>query len=159
MSSESNDKNPRPGLLPRVAGNKMVVSLYGSLNVWAYRLSGGRLMNKIDGTPVCLLTMTGRKSGKRKTIALMYTAVGDQVLLVASYGGSPTHPVWYHNLKANPEIDIQVGDRIRRMIAHEASGEERERLWPLAVANFPAFAKYQAKTARTIPVMVCDPAG
>ena len=116
-------------------GNKWLVRFLTGLNVLLYRISGGRLVGKIEGCPVCLLTMTGRKSGKRKTIALMYTADGDNVLLVASLGGSPNNPLWYYNLKARPEIDIQLGSVKRCMLAREASAEERPALWAKAAAG------------------------
>lgn len=128
------------------------------LNVAFYRFSGGRITGKINDSPICLLTLTLRKSGTRKTIALMYTAHGDNVLLVASLGGADINPQWYYNLKAKPEIEIEVGDLKRKMVAHEAGVEERTILWPIVVASYPAFANYQRKTSRQIPVMVCEPA-
>ena len=137
-------------------GSKIVVKLLTWLNVVLYRLSGGRLLNKMEGCPVCLVTMTGHKSGKRKTIALMYTADGNDVLLVASLGGAPRNPVWYFNLKAQPEIEIQLGKLKRRMLAREASPEERIALWPKVIASYPSFAAYQTRTAREIPVFVCS---
>ena len=105
------------------SGNKSLLKFLTWLNVVLYRLSGGRLLNKMEGCPVCLVTMTGHKSGKKKTIALMYTADKDNVLLVASLGGAPKNPVWYYNLKAQPEIEIQLGKVKRRMLAHEAGSE------------------------------------
>ena len=92
---------------------KHIIRFFTALNVLVYRLSGGRLMNRLEGAPICLVTMTGRKSGRQKTIALMYTPHGEDVLLVASLGGAPAHPVWYYNLKAQPQIEIQAG-RVRR---------------------------------------------
>lgn len=136
---------------------KAVIRLFTRLNVWVYRLSGGRLMNRMEGAPICLVTMTGRKSGRRKTVCLMYTAHGEQVLLVASLGGAPQNPLWYYNLKAHPKIDIQIGTRRRSMLAAEATAEERRALWPVVVANYPSFATYQGHTAREIPLFVCTP--
>jgi deazaflavin-dependent oxidoreductase (nitroreductase family) len=137
---------------------KRVIRFFTALNVWVYRLTGGRAMNKMEGAPVCLVTMTGRKSGREKTIALMYTPHGQDVLLVASLGGAPQHPAWYYNLKAHPEIEIQVGRVRRRMRAREASPEEKRALWPVAVANYRSFAAYQERTSREIPLFVCSPA-
>jgi len=127
------------------------------MNAFTYRLSGGRLMNRFEGAPICLVTMTGHRSGKRRTVCLMYTPYRDKVLLVASLGGAPQHPVWYHNLKANPEIDIQVGSEARKMVAQEASAQERRDLWPIVVANYPSFDTYQKRTAGQIPLFVCSP--
>jgi deazaflavin-dependent oxidoreductase (nitroreductase family) len=137
--------------------SKGVVKFLTALNVAIYRLSGGRLMNRFEGAPVCLVTMTGRKSGRKKSIALMYTPDGDRVLLVASLGGAPRHPAWYHNLKAHPEIEIQLGSARTAMVAREASSDERRSLWPKVVANYPSFAAYQNKTSREIPIFVCAP--
>ena len=126
-------------------------------NVVLYRLSGGRMTGKINTTPICLLTLTLRKSGERKTIALMYIGHGENVLLVASLGGADINPQWYHNLKACPEVEVEVGRDKRKMIAREADAAERAALWPVVVKGYPVFADYQRKTNRVIPVMVCEP--
>src|SRR5438477_333270 len=122
------------------SGNKSLLKFLTWLNVVLYRITGGRLLNKMEGCPVCLVTMTGHKSGKKKTIALMYTADGDHVLLVASLGGAPKNPAWYFNLKAQPEIEIQLGSIKSRMLARESNPEERASLWPKVVASYPSFA-------------------
>jgi deazaflavin-dependent oxidoreductase (nitroreductase family) len=101
--------------------------------------------------------MTGAKSGQRKTIALMYMEHGEDVLLGASMGGAPKHPVWYYNLKAHPDIQIQIGRRKRQLVAREAADEEHARLWPVLVSKFAPFAEYQRKTTRRIPIFVCSP--
>jgi F420H(2)-dependent quinone reductase len=137
---------------------KSIIRFFTALNVMIYRLSGGKLMNRLEGAPICLVTMTGRKSGKKKTIALMYTPHGQEVLLVASLGGAPQHPVWYYNLKAQPQIEIQAGRVRRKMVAREASPAEKPLLWPVVVANYPSFAAYQQLTTREIPLFVCSPA-
>jgi F420H(2)-dependent quinone reductase len=137
---------------------KRIIRFFTGLNVMIYRLSGGKLMNRLEGAPICLVSMTGRMSGKKKTIALMYTPHGQDVLLVASLGGAPQHPVWYYNLKAQPQIEIQAGRVRRKMVAREASPEEKRSLWPVVVANYPSFAAYQQRTTREIPLFVCSPA-
>lgn len=139
------------------ATKKTIVKFITWLNVVVYRLSGGRLINKAENGEICLVTMTGHKSGKRKTIALMYTPDGDNVLLVASLGGAPENPVWYYNLKACPEIEIQYGSATRKMLAREASSDERRALWPKVVASYGSFDAYQKLTTREIPVFVCSP--
>jgi F420H(2)-dependent quinone reductase len=161
MSAANKDAVSRKALSPmlaKLAGIKWVVKLLGRLNVVFYRVSGGRLANQIDGTPVCLATFTRRKSGTVTTIALMYVPHGDKVLLVASLGGSNVHPAWYHSIKANPNVRIQVGTQIRSMRAHEATPDERAVLWPVAVKHFRSYALYQQKTQRVIPILVCEPA-
>lgn len=136
---------------------KRVIRFLTGLNVLIYRLSGGKLMNRAEGAPICLVTMTGRKSGKRKTLALMYTTHGEEVLLVASLGGAPQHPLWYYNLKAHPQIEIQVGRVRRQMLAREATPEEKRTLWPVVVANYRSFEAYQQRTTRDIPLFICAP--
>ncbi len=152
-----NNENTQKGLKSRAATKKLLVRFVTWINVVVYRLSGGRLINKAEGGDICLVTMTGHKSGKQKTIALMYTADGDNVLLVASLGGAPQHPVWYYNLKAQPEIEIQLGAQKRKMLAREASSAERQTLWPKVVASYGSFDAYQKLTTREIPVFVCSP--
>ncbi|EID73219.1 hypothetical protein WSS_A34110 [Rhodococcus opacus M213] len=134
------------------------------INVVLYRRTGGRLGSKWRvgsafprGLPVCLLTTTGRKSGEPRISPLLFLEDGDRIILVASQGGLPKHPMWYLNLRANPEVTVQVKSRVRPMTAHVADPEERARLWPRLVDMYPDFDNYQAWTDRTIPVVVCDP--
>jgi F420H(2)-dependent quinone reductase len=135
-----------------------VLKLISRLNVAVYRLSAGRLMNRLEGAPICLVTMTGRRSGRTLTLPLMYTPHEGRVLLVASQGGAPEHPGWYFNLKAHPEIELQIGKLRTPMRAREASPEERQALWPVVVANYASFEAYQ-RTHREIPIFVCAPRG
>ncbi|CAG7592086.1 MULTISPECIES: nitroreductase family deazaflavin-dependent oxidoreductase [Rhodococcus] len=134
------------------------------INVLLYRRTGGRLGSKWRvgsafprGLPVCLLTTTGRKSGEPRISPLLFLEDGDRIILVASQGGLPKHPMWYLNLRANSEVTVQVKSRVRPMTAHVADPEERARLWPRLVDMYPDFDNYQAWTDRTIPVVVCDP--
>lgn len=129
-----------------------------AVNVFFYRLTGGKFMGTLKGSPICLVTMKGRKSGRTLIIPLMYTAHGEDVLLVASQGGAPRHPVWYHSIMANPDVVIQDGSRVRKMRARQASAAEKAELWPLCVASYPDFAAYQARTDRDIPLIICQPA-
>ncbi len=144
---------------PKVAPvmNKRMMRVFTALNVFVYRLTGGRLMNSMMGTPICLVTMTGAKSGRKRIIPLMYNPHGGDVILVASLGGAPQNPLWYYNLLAHPEIEIQVGPVKRRMRCRQASSDEKAALWPEIVANFPSYGAYQRRTDRDIPVMICSP--
>ncbi len=144
---------------PKVAPvmNMPLMRLFTALNVFVYKLSAGRLMNSMMGTPICLVTMTGAKTGRKRTIPLMYNPHGDDVILVASLGGAPRNPLWYYNLVAHPDVEIQDGARKRRMRCRQASPEEKAALWPAIVANFPSYGAYQRRTDRDIPVMVCSP--
>ena len=114
----------------------------------------------VKSVPSLLLTTTGRKSGERYLFPLFYGRAGDGYFVIASKGGAPEHPGWYRNLRANPEVDIQVGTATMRARARTAAGEERARLWQRAVEIWPPFADYQRKAeGREIPVVVLDPIG
>ncbi|MEY2926682.1 MAG: hypothetical protein RL367_1159 [Pseudomonadota bacterium] len=136
---------------------KWILKTMSRTNVFFYRLTGGRFMKSMQGSPICLVTMTGRKSGRSITMPLMYTPHGRDVLIVASLGGAPKHPVWYHNLVANPGVTIQVGATKQVMRARQASAAEKLALWPALVASYPPFEDYQKRTDRDIPVMICSP--
>jgi deazaflavin-dependent oxidoreductase (nitroreductase family) len=105
--------------------------------------------------PVVILTTRGNKSGKVRKTPLMRVEHDGEYALVASLGGAPKHPVWYHNLVAHPdELTIQDGPEAVAYTVREVTGEERERWWARAVDAYPPYAEYQAKTERTIPVLV-----
>jgi deazaflavin-dependent oxidoreductase (nitroreductase family) len=129
--------------------------------VEAYERSGGREANTLrdTGLPVIIVTMRGNKSGNVRKIALMRVEHDGEYALVASYGGAPRHPVWYHNLKANPdEVMIQDGPDPFPVTLREVTGDERATWWERAVAAYPPYADYQQKTDRQIPVLVATPA-
>lgn len=137
---------------------RLGAKLYTKLNVAVYKLSGGRLMNKGPANkPICLVTMTGRKSGQQREIPLMHVPHGAQKILVASLGGISKNPVWYYNLKATPEITIRADGVSRAYRTREVSPEEKASLWPVIVDAYPPYDAYQARTDRDIPVFVCDP--
>ena len=153
--AETNDDNARQeqgAAIPRG-----VLKAFTRINVWVYRLSGGRLMNTLGGDPICLITMTGAKSGKVRTIPLMYVPYKEGVLLVASQGGAPKHPVWYHNLLAHPDIVVEQSGRKMHLTARILSGEERAQAWPVCVEHYADYADYQQRTNREIPVFYCEP--
>lgn len=128
-------------------------------NTLVYRLSGGKLGGRIFGNPILLLNTTGRKTGKSRTTPLLYLPDGENMVIVASNGGAPKHPAWWHNLKARPEAEVEVGDRKLRVRAEDAEGEEKRRLWERLVAAYPGYANYQRKTDREIPVVILRPLG
>src|SRR2546428_498963 len=128
----------------------------------AYESSGGQRANTLrdTGLPVIIVTMRGNKSGKVRKIALMRVEHGGEYALVASMGGAPRNPVWYHNLKADPEsVTIQDGPEPFAARVRELSGDERALWWERAVAAFPPYADYQKRTERQIPVFVATPRG
>jgi len=127
--------------------------------VEAYERSGGREANTLrdTGLPVIIVTMRGNKSGSVRKIALMRVEHDGEYALVASMGGSPKHPVWYYNLKANPaEVIIQDGPEPFPVTVRQVTGDERAAWWERAVAEFRLYAEYQQKTDREIPVFVAS---
>jgi deazaflavin-dependent oxidoreductase (nitroreductase family) len=112
-------------------------------------------VSSLPGQPVLLLAHTGAKSGARRETPLVYASDGPDLVLIASNGGNPKHPAWYHNLIANPECEVVARGRSGRYLAREAAGPERERLWARALEIYPGYATYQARTdGRTIPVLI-----
>ena len=122
-----------------------------------YESSGGTKGTTMMGKPVVVLTTRGAKSGKIRKTPLMRVEHDGEYAVVASEGGAPRHPQWYHNLVANPHVDLQDGPLKQPMTAREVSGDERDVWWERAVAAWPDYAKYQTKTRRTIPVFVLSP--
>jgi deazaflavin-dependent oxidoreductase (nitroreductase family) len=127
------------------------------LHRWIYRRSGGRVGRRLFGLPMLLLTTTGRRSGQPHTTALTYLTEDAHYAVVASNGGAPQHPAWFHNLHAFPEAQIQVGSMVHRVHARESTGAERERLWNRMVQLYAGYRGYQARTTRQIPVVVLEP--
>lgn len=128
-------------------------------HVRLYRVSRGLVGHRFPGTPpILLLDHVGARSGITRTTPLAYAEDGDELVIVASKGGHPKHPAWYHNLRAHPDTTVQVGSRRRRVQARVATPQERERLWPVAVAVYGGYAGYQERTPREIPLVILAPA-
>lgn len=129
-------------------------TLYGDEHVRRYEETDGEEGYHWNGTQTLILTTTGRNTGKNRKHALIFGQDGDDVVVVASKGGAPDHPHWYQNLDADEEVKVQVkGDRYDA-IARSASPEEKARLWPVMLQEWPPYAEYQEKTERDIPVVV-----
>ncbi len=123
-----------------------------------YRLTGGLVGHRMPGAPpMLLLDHVGARSGKKRTTPLAYLEYGHDVVVVASKGGHPRNPAWFHNLVANPETTIQVGSRRRPVHARVAEGDERERLWERVVELYDGYRGYQERTDRQIPLVVLEP--
>jgi deazaflavin-dependent oxidoreductase (nitroreductase family) len=106
--------------------------------------------------PIVLFTTTGAKSGKKRYVPLMRVEENGRYAMVASKGGDPAHPSWYHNVVAHPRVTVQDGDEVAELTAREADGAERAHWWELAVRAYPPYAEYQIKTDRLIPVFVLE---
>jgi deazaflavin-dependent oxidoreductase (nitroreductase family) len=122
-----------------------------------FRANGGKAGGMFEGMPLVLVHNVGAKSGKEYVTPLVYLPDGDNVVIFASKGGAPENPGWYHNLKAEPDVTIEVGDRKLDVLATEATGDERDRLYSAQEAAQPQFAEYATKTDRKIPVIVLSP--
>lgn len=118
-----------------------------------FRANAGKVGGMWEGRPLLLLTTTGAKSGQRYTHPTMYLADGNRLLVFASKGGAPTHPDWYHNLVANPNVTVEVGPETYEATAVVLTGEERDRWYAKQSELYPQFGEYQKKTTRTIPVV------
>ena len=151
---------------PKALNSKAVstiVKLGSRANTKIYKLTGGRVGSKWrvgagfkEPAPVILLTAMGRKSGKPRTVPLLYLRDGANVVVVASQGGMASNPAWYHNVKANPDVSVQEGRKTVAMRAREADDQERARLWPKLVEVYADFDNYAAWTERKIPVIICE---
>ncbi len=140
------------------SGFRITMKVLGTIHRWLYRASGGKLGRTFFDAPVVLLTTTGRKTGRPRTWPLSYLHEGDRLIVIASNGGQSNHPAWYLNLQANPHVSVQLGDQAQAMIAQTTEGDERARLWTRVVREYPAYAEYQRKTDREIPVVILRPA-
>lgn len=121
-----------------------------------FRQNSGKVTGVFESAPLLILTTTGAKSGSRHTNPLVYTRDGDRLVIVASKGGSPTSPDWYHNLVANPKVTIEVGDETFDATAVVTKGEERDRLFRAHADLMPNFDAYQNATTRVIPVIALE---
>ena len=130
--------------------------LFGQEHVKRYRETDGAEGHEWQGTTVLLLTTTGRHSGAPRSTPLIYGQDGDNYVVVASRGGADEHPAWYLNLQDDPQVEVQVlGDRFPAR-ARTATAEEKPRMWQAAVERWPAYADYQRRTEREIPVVVIE---
>ncbi len=124
----------------------------------AYRLTGGLVGRRIPGLPpMLLLDHVGAKSATKRTSPLVYLRDGENLVIVASKGGSPRHPAWFHNLRANPATSAQVGSSRISVTARVATAKERSRLWPKVIVLYGGYEQYQARTKRQIPLVILEP--
>ena len=134
---------------------KPLIKSLNRFHIWIYEKYDGRFIGQYNGLPFCLMKVRGRKTGNLITIALLTIPLGDDYILVASQGGAKTNPLWYYNLKENPEIEMQVFSDIFKMRAKELSSDEKNELWPSIIEAYPGYENYQKVTNRNIPVFIC----
>ena len=131
--------------------------LFGEEHVRTYRETDGERGYHWRGTEILLLTTRGRKSGEERTTPLIHRTDDGRWVIVASRGGTPDHPGWYHNLSDDPEVTIQLKGDVVPVRARSTEGDERERLWDLMTEVWPDYVDYQKRTDREIPVVVLEP--
>lgn len=129
---------------------------FGRCHARLYARGGGRRFTKIAGNPVFRLTVRGRRSGEPRSVMLILTRRGDDILVCGSNGGNPRPPPWYLNLRHAGEADVHVGADTWKVSAREPRGDEREECWQILNDNYPDFASYQELTARQLPVVVLE---
>ena len=135
-------------------GMNLFQRLFVPFHVLLYRVSGGRLLGRLGGLPVLLLTTTGRRTGKRRTLPLLYLEEEDCLVVAASAAGADRHPGWYVNLVANPDVEVQTRGSRRRMQAGNSPAEERQPLYDRFKAASDQYAGYETRTDREIPVVI-----
>ena len=136
---------------------RLFLKPFSRFNSFVYKLTGGRVMGRLQGRPVMLVTMTGARSGKPRTIPLMYVPYKDGVIVVASQGGAPRSPVWMNNLIENPDVFVQYKSKKMNLRARRADDVEKAEVWPVCVEHYREYDDYQKRTDRNIPVFVCEP--
>jgi len=129
----------------------------GKLNVPIYRLTRGRVMGKVGQAPVLLLTSIGRRSGQPRTAPVLFLADGERVVVIGSNAGNTRAPAWSHNLKANPDCEVQIRGERRDVRARLAEGDERTELWRKMNEQYAGFEDYDERTSRDIGVFVLEP--
>lgn len=134
-----------------------LVNLFWKVHPKIYRWSGGRLLGRMVGMDVLLLTTRGRRSGKARSTCLTSFRDGETSVVIGSFLGEARDPGWVHNLRAQPEATLQSGGEVRRVRGREAEGVERERLWARLLEIQPDYREYEGRTSRVIPVVVLEP--
>ena len=136
---------------------KSIYKLFQGMQIFMYRQSKGKRGGFMRGMPLLLLTTIGRKSGKQRTVPIMYLRDGENYVVIASNGGRDSFPAWFLNLKSHPQVTIEVDGISRSAIAQQANPEEQQRLWPQLVEKAAFFEDYRKKTTRDIPMVILRP--
>jgi deazaflavin-dependent oxidoreductase (nitroreductase family) len=157
MAGTARGASGGPSTMPLAGAVEPSPSDWAREQVERFEESGGTAGNTLRGMPIIVMTSIGARSGKLRKTPLMRVEHGGEYAVVASLGGAPKHPVWYHNLKKNPHVELQDGPVKRDYRAREVTGAEKAVWWERAVAAYPDYADYQKKTTREIPVFVLTP--
>jgi deazaflavin-dependent oxidoreductase (nitroreductase family) len=128
-----------------------------NLHVWIFQRTNGRVLGAFDGAPLLILHHRGARTGLPRRTPMIYLPDGENLVVVASMGGQPKHPAWYHNLRAHPDVEADVRGGRRALRARRATDAEAAALWPRLSAMWPAWDVYKTRTARTFPVVICEP--
>jgi deazaflavin-dependent oxidoreductase (nitroreductase family) len=142
---------------PRARLRRFLIRVISRIHGGVYRMSRGRLLGRVAGMPVLLLTTTGRGSGTRRTATLTYFRDGEDLVVIGSFGGSDLPPAWWLNLQGDPRASVLIGGTTSMVTARAATAEERDRLWPLVTTTHPGYARYQGRTTRLIPIVLLTP--
>jgi F420H(2)-dependent quinone reductase len=136
---------------------RLATRYLGALHRVVYSASGGRIGSRIWGLEIVLLTTTGRRSGRPRTVPLCSLRDGEAFVVIASYGGLDRPPAWWLNLEANPQAELLTGRERRTVTARNAAPDERARLWAEVTARAPGYLEYERRTTREIPVVILQP--
>ncbi|OBC16639.1 hypothetical protein A5784_25835 [Mycobacterium sp. 852013-50091_SCH5140682] len=158
MAKQSRPLSPRQVESLNSKGVGTAIKWMSRAQTWVFKTTNGRLGDKfLHGSEVGILTTTGRKSGEPRDSPLLFLQEGTRIVLVASQGGRATDPMWYLNLKANPDVTFQTKREKLELTARDATDAERDEYWPKLDAMYPDFANYRSYTDRKIPIVICDP--
>jgi deazaflavin-dependent oxidoreductase (nitroreductase family) len=136
---------------------KLIVKVLTPIYIFLYKLSGGKIGGQMGVMPILLLTTTGRKSGKVRTVPVAFMEKDNSYIVIASFSGQPKHPAWYHNIKNNGTATIQIGGSQHKVKAEIADPEKKKVLWEYAQKITPSYQEFQERTSREIPVVILHP--
>jgi deazaflavin-dependent oxidoreductase (nitroreductase family) len=135
------------------AGPGTVTQGFNQATIEAFRANAGRLPGEMQKVPILLLTTTGAKTGATRTVPVVYFDIDSRILVAASMGGADVNPPWLHNLKAHPDVTVELGSETFAAVAAVTSGSDRDQLWQEIIKRFPVWGRYQERTTRVIPVV------
>jgi F420H(2)-dependent quinone reductase len=135
----------------------VLMKYFARAHIWVYQRTNGLLGARLLRYPAALITATGRKTGEKRTTPTLFLREGERVLLPASFGGRDSNPAWYHNLRENPDVHIQIRGEHLDLFARDATDDERRHYWPRLIEMYPPYRNYREATDRVIPLVICEP--